>query len=118
VYYKVFKPDGVIPCKKPVNPRDPYLARIEAVHIAPPQTVWSAIRCICKAEGIGRPSEIVVMELFESVTKAAPMERHQHLPILKRTFWKRGLGSDPRKPLSLVQVRDPLELTIVANQGE
>jgi len=115
LYYKVFRPDGVIPCKEPVNPRNPYLARIEAVHITPPQTVASLIRCIVKKEerefgSVPLKSDPLNTELFEAPSSLAPMKQEQHLAIMNGS----GPGSDPRKPLALVITEYALDKTICA----
>jgi hypothetical protein len=100
VYYKIFRPEGAIPCKEPVNPRDPYLARIEAVHITPPQTVASMIRCILKKEEIDFDSLGFKPELFKASSSTTPMKHGTRLAIMEGS----GPGSDPRKPLALVFV--------------
>jgi hypothetical protein len=115
VYYKIFRLDGAIPCKEPVNPRNPYLARIEAAHITPPQTVTSMIRCILKKEQID--SVTLKLELFETPSSLAPMEQEKHLAIMNGS----GPGSDPRKALALVVVDEyAFDKTICAtiNWGE
>jgi hypothetical protein len=92
-----------------VNPRDPYLAWIEAVHIAPPQTVASIIRCILKKEGRKRDSSSRKSKLFEAPSSLAPLEREKHLAITNGS----GPGSDPRKPLALL-IADAFNKTIYA----
>jgi hypothetical protein len=98
VYYQVFKADGVIACKEPVDPQDPYLARIEADHITPPHTVASFIKCICKAEAIEKVRWATSCKLFESAFSESAMDDKKHLAVLDES----GLGSNPQKPLALV----------------
>jgi hypothetical protein len=107
VYYKIFRPEGAIPCKQPVKPRDLYLARIEAAHITPPQTVASMIRCMLKKEEFD--SFALKSELFEASSSLAPMEQEKHLAIMSGS----GPGSDRRKPLALV-IADAFDKKICA----
>jgi hypothetical protein len=109
VYYKVFKADGVIACKEPVDSQDPYLARIEADHITPPHTVASIRKCICKAEGIESARWVTTCKLFESAFSESAMDDKKHIAVLDES----GPGSDPQKPLALV-VTNRLEKVMLA----
>jgi hypothetical protein len=109
VYYRIFGPEGAISCKEPVNRRDPYLGQIEALHVPPPQTVASVIRCINRKEEIEFDSLTQKMVLFETLSSLAAMEREKHLAITNGS----GPGSDPRKPLALV-IADAFDRTICA----
>ena len=95
MYYRIFITDGAIPTRQPVDARNLYLGRIEAVQVTPPHTVGSVIRCICKLEDIGR---FRFARLFLSSSSPSPMDRLEQVDILTGT----GPGSDPRKPLALV----------------
>jgi len=96
VYYRVFTtPHGAIPTKQPVDRRNQYLGRIEAVRVTPPHTVGSLIRCICKCEGVVR---FRFARLFLSQSSPNPMDRLEHTAILSGS----GPGSDHRRPLALV----------------
>ena len=112
MYYRVFTADGAIPSKQPVDEQNPFLGYIEAVHITPPQTVASIIRCMCKVEQITRYH---FAKLFVFDATATLMDEKEALAILTGS----GPGSDYRRPLALVlgPESDVFTRSIMAKHG-
>ena len=98
VYYQVFKPEGLVPCKKPVDLQDPYLARIDIENVPPPRTVAAVTQHISMAEGISDAQRVLGLKLFESVSRTVPLDKQKPLTILGGS----GPGVDPQEPLALV----------------
>jgi hypothetical protein len=71
VYYIVYTENGARQSKQPVNPDNPYLARIWAKQVTPPHTVASLKRCICGIEGI--PRALIRGQLFSDILSESPM---------------------------------------------
>jgi hypothetical protein len=111
VYYKVFKPEGLVPCRRPMDWRDPYLALIEAGKIPPPHTVATITQHICMAEKIADTQRVLEFKLFESASSVDPLDKQKHLTIVDGS----GPGVDPEEPLTLV-ICNLLEKPILARQ--
>jgi hypothetical protein len=98
VYYQVFKPEGLAPCKKPVDPEDPYLARIDVENISPPRTVAAVTQHISVVEGISDTQRVLGLKLFESGSRSVPLDNQKPLTILDGSV----PGVDPQEPLAFV----------------
>jgi len=94
IYYQIYGEDGAIPCKRPVNSNDPYLARIKANQVKPPHTVSSLKRCILKAEDL--PSWVDI-NLFADISSQSPMTEGR-ISLLTRD----GFGFMPEEPIVLI----------------
>jgi hypothetical protein len=112
VYYRIFTADGAIPSNRPADEQNPWLGCIEAVHITPPQTVASIIRCMCKVEQIAR-FHFAKLFLFDAT--AVQMDEKEALSILSGS----GPGSDITRPLALVlgPTSDVFTTPIMAKHG-
>jgi hypothetical protein len=95
VYYRVYTEDFAIPSKVPVNPDDPYLARIMAKSVAPPHTVSSLKRHLSKVEGITNHQD---SSLFSAPSGQSAMDNLYRLSLLS----DEGPWSMPQEPLALV----------------
>lgn len=97
VYYRVYAQDGALRSMKAVLGEDPYLGRIRARDITPPQTITSLKRCLSKFELIGDHS---LTDLFMTPSDQSPPPEHER--ILSIDDRRTGVGSDPESPLSIV----------------
>ena len=95
VYYRVYTEDFAIPSKVPVNPEDPYLARIVAKSVAPPHTVSSLKRHLCKVEGITNHQD---SSLFSTPLSQLAMDNSYRPSVLNDS----GSWSTPQEPFALV----------------
>jgi hypothetical protein len=96
VFYRIYNEDGGVPSEVPVDSKHPYLACIDGHLVAPPHTVASIKRCICKVEKI--PNKDQDVQLFGSASETTPMNDDEHLAVLEGT----GPGSSPKLSLALV----------------
>jgi len=106
VYYRVYAEDGAIPTSNPVYSDDPYLGRISAKLVTPPQTAINLRHCLSGVENI---DEDIPTILFVSASSQTPMDDTDRVPILAYP----GPGCMPDDPVALVVVfpedRRPLE---------
>lgn len=104
VYYRVYAQDGALRSMKAVLGEDPYLGRIRARDITPPQTITSLKRCLSKFELIGDYS---LTDLFMTPSDQTPSADSERVSINAFS----GAGSDPVSPLSIVAKLTYLERT-------
>jgi hypothetical protein len=101
VYYRVYTEDGAI-VPKTSGPssicRDSSIARIKSTLVAPPHTIASLKRCLCKQEGF---SDYTHAKLFHSLSSQSPLDNNQDFSILSNT----RPGHQPNDPLALVVSR-------------
>jgi hypothetical protein len=109
VYYRVYAEDGAIPTSHPVYSDDPYLGRISAKLVTPPQTAINLRHCLSGAENI---DEDIPTILFVSASSQTPMDDTDRVPILAYP----GPGCMPDDPMALVVIfpedRRPLESAV------
>jgi hypothetical protein len=91
--------DGSIPSKAPAAPGDPFLGRIKASSVPPPNrdTVIAVKRTIAKSENI-KLGDRSSTRLFLTPYSQSPMGDDDRLTIFNRT----GPGSTPQEPLVFV----------------
>ena len=94
VYYCVYKRNGAILSKQPVNSDDPSVGRINVDYIPPPHTAKSIMRCISKIEEVG---DFGISQLFTSISVESPVG-DGHVSILTDD----RPGSTPEKPMAIV----------------
>lgn len=116
VYYRIYSEDVGIPSQKPLNLEDPYIGRIHAKSIAPPHTILSLKRCICKAEGITDHSRTT---LFVANSSNSAMDDKGRISVSDQT----GPGRDPAEPMALVvrllsTERAAIDQSYISPQGE
>ncbi|KIM75860.1 hypothetical protein PILCRDRAFT_826886 [Piloderma croceum F 1598] len=95
LYYRLFTENMGIPSEKPAFPSDPYLGRVRANSVAPPQTVHLIKRRLCQIEDI---SDYLSSVLFLSSSSLSPMSDTERVSILTPS----GPGSTPDKSMELV----------------
>lgn len=109
VYYRVYADDGAIPTSHPVYSDDPYLGRISAKLVTPPQTAINLRHCLSGAENI---DEDIPTILFLSPSSQTYMDDTDRVPILANP----GPGCEPDDPMALVVIfpedRRPLESVV------
>lgn len=106
MYYLIYTEDGARRSEQPVDPDNPYLARIWAKQVTPPHTVASLKRCICNFEGI--PQAFIRGQLFSDISSESPMDDGR-ISILTSD----GPGFNPEQPMSLIV--PAIDLTLVYN---
>jgi len=92
VYYRLYTKGEGLKSHNPIYSNDPFTSRILPKSLAPPQTVLSLKKHLCKIEGFSGSSAI----LFDSLSSNAALEE---LTLLK--LWGH-LGVSPREPIVLV----------------
>jgi hypothetical protein len=95
VYYRLFTENIGILSEKPAFPSDPYLGRVRANSVAPPQTVHLIKRRLCQIENI---SDYLGSILFLSGSSLSPLNGTERVSILTPD----GPGSSPDEPMELV----------------
>jgi hypothetical protein len=90
VYYQVFADNEVVASKCSFSKDDPYTGRIIASHIAPPRTVKSIKKVLCKREGI--PNGAGVDLVASAINDELVVSDEDRLPITTGD----GPGSDPK----------------------
>lgn len=95
VYYRLFTESIGIPSAKPAFPCDPYLGRVRANSVAPPQTVHLIKRRLCQIEN---KSDYLDSILFVSRSSLSPINNTERVSILTPG----GPGSTPDEPMELV----------------
>lgn len=103
VYYRLYANDNVIPSINAFKDSDPYLGRIDAILVAPPQTALSLKRYVAKSESVDDPTWI---SLFLTLTSQEMVDDSQKIDILANS----GPGFSEVDPVVLV--------AIIPNVGE
>jgi hypothetical protein len=94
VYYRLFTENIGILSDKPAFPSDPYLGRVRANSVAPPQTVYLIKRRLCQIENI---SDYLGSILFLSGSSLSPLKDTERIILTPG-----GPGSSPDEPMELV----------------
>jgi hypothetical protein len=94
VYYRLFTENIGMLSDKPAFPSDPYLGRVRANSVAPPQTVYLIKRHLCKIENIG---DFLGSILFLSGSSLSPLNDTERIILTPG-----GPGSSPDEPMELV----------------
>ncbi|KAJ7165512.1 hypothetical protein C8R43DRAFT_1061440 [Mycena crocata] len=97
VYYRVYTPDGAIPSMTAPDPGNPFIGRIKATSVPPPQTVLSLKRALGKAENLPDP-EGCRTSIYELPSQADPLGCTEKIAIIEEA----GVGATPATALALV----------------
>jgi len=95
VYYRLFTENIGIPLTQPAFASDPYMGRVRANSITPPQTVHLIKRRLCKVENI---SDYLDSILYLSRSSRSPVDDGERVSV----FTPEGSGSTPADPIELV----------------
>jgi hypothetical protein len=95
VHYRLYRETGEIPCKKPVDPSDPGLSRMNVNFLTPPHTPNTVKRCLCFAEQI---SDRETSKLFLDISGESELNDSTQALIL----FGAGPGFSLDNPMALV----------------
>ncbi|EDR07293.1 uncharacterized protein LACBIDRAFT_328152 [Laccaria bicolor S238N-H82] len=95
VYYRLYTKLGAFESNRPLYDNDRFIGRIPTKSFAPPHTVASIRRSLCKFEGLSEPDKAL---LFTPLSSPAPMENSARLSL----FAPSGPGLSEQDPIVLV----------------
>jgi hypothetical protein len=85
-----------VPCKKPADPSDSFLARMNVNFITPPYTAHAIKRCLCFAEQL---LDHMNIQLFMNLSSELGLDDKAEVSILTGD----GPGFTPDDPMALVR---------------
>jgi hypothetical protein len=100
VYYRVYRNIGIVACKRPVDPGDPFLSRMNVNFITPPHTARTIKSCLCFAEQL---ADVQDFQLFPDVNCESGLDEDTPISILTGI----GSGFTPENPMALVPHSKP-----------
>ncbi|EDR03584.1 uncharacterized protein LACBIDRAFT_307071 [Laccaria bicolor S238N-H82] len=95
VYYRLYTKLGAFESNQPLYHNDRFIGRIPLKSVAPPRTVASLKRCLCKLEGLSEPDKALV---FTPLSSPAPKEDSARLSFHAPS----GPGLSEQDPIALV----------------
>ncbi|KIJ97340.1 hypothetical protein K443DRAFT_9991 [Laccaria amethystina LaAM-08-1] len=95
VYYRLYTKLGAFESNRPLYNNDRFIGRIPTKSFAPPHTVASIRRSLCKLEGLSEPDKALV---FTAPSSSAPKEDSAHLSL----YAPSGPGMSEQDPIILV----------------
>ncbi|KIK02378.1 hypothetical protein K443DRAFT_677620 [Laccaria amethystina LaAM-08-1] len=95
VYYRLYTKLGAFESNHPLYYNDRFIGRIPRKSFAPPRTVASIKRCLCKLEGLLEPDKALV---FTPLSSPAPKEDSARLSL----YAPSGPGLSEQDPIALV----------------
>ena len=108
VYYRIYSTDGAIETNNRIYSNDEFLSRIFTKSVAPPHTVASLKKHLCKAEGLTHGSRH--SRLFASLSDKEAILEAEFISL----FGPSGPGSSEHDPVALV-VDNRARKSIAAN---
>ena len=95
MYYRLYTKFGAFESNHALYYNNPFIGRIPSESIAPPRTVASIKRCLCKLEGLSEPDKALV---FSPLSSPAPKEDSACLSL----YAPSGPGLSEQDPIALV----------------
>jgi len=95
VYYRLYTNLGAFESNHPLYYNDRFIGCIPSKSFAPPHTVASVRRSLCKHEGLSEPDKVLV---FAPLSSPAPKEDSAHLTL----YAPSGPGLSEQNPIALV----------------
>ena len=96
VYYRLYTEDGPLESYNPIYSNDLFISRISSKSVAPPRTVASLKKYLCKIEGY--QVEIGKCNLYPSLGEKIPVEDSSRLALRGNS----GAGSSEFDPVGLI----------------
>jgi len=98
VYYRLYTEDGPLESYNPIYSNDPFISRISSKSIAPPRTVASLKKYLCKIEGY--QVEPGKCNLYLSLGEKTPVEDSSRLALRGNS----GAGLSEFDPVALILI--------------
>ena len=95
VYYRLYTKLGAFESNHPLYDNDRFIGRIPSKSVAPPRTVASIKRCLCKFEGLSEPNKALV---FTPLSSPTSKEDSARLSLYDPS----GPGLSEQDPIALV----------------
>ena len=95
MYYRLYTKLGAFESNRPLYYNDRFIGRIPSKSFAPPHTVASIRRSLCKLEGLSEPGEALV---FTPLSSPVPKEDSARLSL----YAPSGPGMSEQDPIALV----------------
>lgn len=99
IYYRLYTNNGALITNNPLYSSDRFISCILSRSIAPPRTVASLKRHICRIEGFEPSGSDISYKLYSSLSEKVPLEHSTHLSRLRGD---RGPGSSETDPMALM----------------
>ncbi|EDR04002.1 uncharacterized protein LACBIDRAFT_330920 [Laccaria bicolor S238N-H82] len=111
VYYRLYTKLGAFESNYPLYHNDRFIGRIPSKAFAPPHTVASIKRALCKLEDLSEPDKALV---FTSLSSPAPKENSARLSLYALS----GPGMSEQDPIALVVESEKRTLAEEVSQSE
>ena len=95
MYYRLYTKLGAFESNHPLYYNDRFIGRVPSKSFAPPHTVVSIKRSLCKLEGLSNPDKVLV---FTPLSSPAPKEDSARLSL----YAPSGPGLSEQDPIALV----------------
>ena len=99
MYYRLYTKLGAFEAGYPLYQNDRFIGRIPSKLFAPPHTVASIKRSLCKLEGLSEPDKALV---FAPLSSPAPQEDSARISL----YAPSGVGLSEQDPIALVVESD------------
>ena len=95
MYYRLYTKLGAFESNHPLYDNDRFIGRVPSNFFAPPHTVASIRRSLCKIEGLSEPDKALI---FTPLSSTAPKEDSARLSL----YASSGPGLSEQDPIALV----------------
>ncbi|KIK06076.1 hypothetical protein K443DRAFT_308465 [Laccaria amethystina LaAM-08-1] len=98
IYYRLYTNNGALKSNNPIYSNDRFICRILSRSVAPPHTVASLKRHICRIEGFESSGSDISYKLYSSLSERVPLEDSTRLSLRGNP----GPGSSETDPMALM----------------